>query len=460
MQSQKQQIEAPQSHRHGGFGIIKTIHYLLAACLVVLLLTVEFSLQTSIIWTRSFAMTPWLYKIGAFSVADVVIISVTVFTALLLLKRGLIQQSYYSRVCTLAWGYLAIGVIYNLFVFRLWKTFLYDLKVVLYLTVPYLFLKTVNTKRLLGWFTPPRLFFYVALATLGDFIIVHSWGKSEYPSWLGLPSILPLVPLSLLVVGVMFAPGHRWRLIFAFLMTFEVVSAFNRLSLGMLFAAAIAMGVAWILSVGKKLSYPLQVGAILFWIVAVQGVYLFLLTNPFQWPWLIAKSEGALTRQIQMENAFLNFNRNIPGIIGKGLGSTWFEIVPLEQHDIYAVGTSVAKTSEEAMSMPVKFIFNIPAAAILHKWGILGTVALISLIVLYYKKLYRWIKRLSGNVLDPSEARWLYFYLLVSTVFIIENFTYIGILKTSLMTSLLAFYVEHNIQTSRASLKSAQHYVR
>lgn len=180
-----------------------------------------------------------------------------------------------------------------------------------------------------------------------------------------------------------------------------------------------------------------------------------MLDNPFQWGWLSVKADGANTRHIQMENVLLNFNRNIPGFIGKGLGSTWFEIIPVPEDDIYSVGTSVGVTSKEAMAMPVKFIFNIYAAGVLYKWGILGIVLLIGLISYYYSSMSAQISRLRRAGLASSKARWLAVYLLVGTILIFENFTYIGILKTSLMTSLMAFYVEHQIKFHACELQAS-----
>lgn len=431
------------------------IGYGLALLLIILLLSIEASLQTSIVWDRSEAWTPWLYKIGPFSIADFVIISISLVTVLMLLRRGRLVRSCYLNICALAWGYLGIGILYNLFVFTWWKTVLYDLKVVLYLTMPYLFLQVVGVERIRRWLAPPIIFVYVALAGLGDLIIVHSFGQVEYPSFLGLPVIPPLVPLSLLIVGALLAPGWRYRLMFIALLAFEVFNTFNRLSLGLLFQGALALGLVGIFRIGKKQSPVLRASLILIWLVGTQIIYMLMLDNPFQWGWLSVKADGANTRHIQMENVLLNFNRNIPGFIGKGLGSTWFEIIPVPEDDIYSVGTSVGVTSKEAMAMPVKFIFNLYAAGVLYKWGILGIVLLIGLISYYYSSMSAQISRLRRAGLASSKARWLAVYLLVGTILIFENFTYIGILKTSLMTSLMAFYVEHQIKFHAGELQAS-----
>ena len=428
--------------------------YVLTLLLILLLLSVESSLQTSIVWDRSTAWTPWLYKIGALSIADLVIIVLSTFTIGMLLRRARIVRTCYLDLCALAWGYLGIGVIYNLFVFKFWKTFLYDLKVVLYLTIPYLFLQVVGVERIRLWLAPTRLFIYVGLAGLGDVAIVNWFGHVEYPSSLGLPVIPSLIPLSLVIVCALRAPSRVYRLMFIVMLALEVMNAFNRLSLGLLFQGTVTLGLVGIFYIGKKPSPPLRASMILFWLVGTQIFYLLLLTNPFQWGWLSAKSDGAHTRQIQIENVLLNFKRNIPGVIGKSLGSTWFEIVPTPEADIYAVGTSVGETYQEAMVMPVKFIFNSYLAGVLYKWGIIGLILLISLIARYHSLMSAKLDHLRRIGLNPDEARWLAVYLLVASIFIIENFTYIGILKTSLITSLMAFYVEHQIKLHAENLRA------
>jgi hypothetical protein len=39
--------------------------------------------------------------------------------------------------------------------------------------------------------------------------------------------------------------------------------------------------------------------------------------------------------------------------------------------------------------------------------------------------------------------------LIISLIFIIDNFTFVGVLKTSLITSMLAFELEHNFALNR-----------
>ena len=427
---------------------------LLSFLLVVLLMSVESSLQTSIIWDRSTAWTPWLYKVGPLTIADMITIAVAAFTLLHILHRSVLPRSAYLGVCLLALVYLYLGFIYNLGVYTFWKTFLYDVKVVLYLTVPYLFFYISRNSAVVNWFTPKHIFIFGAIAAILDFAIVHIWGQSEYPSYLGLPPLLPLVPLPVTIVGLLFARRKSHKALFLLLFSFELVSTINRLSLGSLFNAAIALG--YIVALRFRVDFKIKFVSILLGIMATNLVAVILLADPFHIPLLAPKAEGALTRQIQLENAVLNFSENIPGVIGKGLGSTWFEHVPIPSYDVYSVGTSVGKTAQESLAMPVKFIFNFGPAALLYKWGVLGTVLLAFFIAQYFERSANKLRQLGQCPANRHAVRYSYAVLIISSIFVIENFTYIGILKTSLITSLLAFYVEHNIQRMSVSLKVSQ----
>lgn len=434
--------------RSAGVSMFGPVRYGLALLLIILLLTVESSLQTSIIWDRTIAWTPWLYKIGAFSMADLVIIGVTAFTLLCLSLRASIPRSAYLAVCGLAVGYLGIGLIYNLLVYTFWKAYFYDVKDVLYLIIPYLFLRVAANSRIRHWFTLQRVFLYAAIAAVADFVIVTVWGNSEYPSYLGLPAFPMLVPFSVILAGGFFAKTWRQRGIFVLLFLFEVVNAANRLSLGVLFGAGITFGTIIILML--RLKFTQKFVLMLLWFLASQVLYHSLLANPYEIPFLATKSEGSVIRQVQFENAVLNFRQNIPGVFGKGLGSTWFEYAPIPDSAGYSIGTSVGATTEEAVDSPVKFVFNIGSASMLHKWGILGSLVLLFLLVRYFHLWDLRLRRLQRVKLKHEDLQFPLTVLVISFLFVMENFTYIGNLKLSLMTSVLAFCVEDGIRQRQA----------
>ena len=430
--------------------LMEPVRRILALLLIFLLLSVEGSLQTSVIWNRAAAWTPWLRKIGPLSLADFIIIAVTLFTAVQVGLHHSVPRSGYLRVCALAAAYLGIGLLYNLFVYRLWKTFLYDAKAVLYLTVPYLFLYSSRRSRISGWFTTTRIFVYAAIAGLLDAVVVNLWGRSEYPSYFGLPALQPLLPLPVEFIGVVFAAKPSHKALFSLLLLVDLLNLANRLSFGSLFNLAAA--VLLLLAVYPRSAFSIRWTRVLAALLAVNVVYTLLVLNPLSIPYLSTKAGGFGTRQIQIENAWLNAGNNIPGVIGKGLGSTWFEYVRIPEADIYSVGTSVGPTSEQAMVAPVKFVFNAGPPSLLHKWGVLGTVLLALFITGFYVRCERGIELLSLVQRNKRRTRFLTAVLLVSFVFTMDNFAYIGILKTSLMTSLLAFYVEDQVRKGLAAV--------
>jgi hypothetical protein len=97
----------------------------------------------------------------------------------------------------------------------------------------------------------------------------------------------------------------------------------------------------------------------------------------------------------------------------------------------------------------VKFIFNWTPPVLIHKWGVLGSISLVFLISRFLHASIVNIQRLKSinsqciytNLLEPL--------LIISLIFIIDNFTFVGVLKTSLITSMLAFELEHNFALNR-----------
>lgn len=427
--------------------LLWSVTAVIASALLLLLLTVESSLQPSIIFNRGGAWwTPWLYKIGPISVADIIIILITGYTLIVLLIRAFngglsVYRSAYLPLVLIACSYLGIGLFYNLVVYSYWKTFLYDFKAILYLTVPYLFLAVCADRYIRSWFVLPWIFVYLALANLIDFGIVTIFGRSEYPSIFGVPSIPPLVPVVVSIAGFVFSRKTWQRVLFGLLFMLEIFISINRISLGSLFNASVAVGIVYLLRVRAQFVGRLLVVAVI--IIGSNLAYLLLVTNPFDISLIAAKTEGSLTRVVQMQNVYANFGLNIPGWIGKGLGSTWFELIPIPQNDIYSVGTSVGRTSGEAMASPVKFVFNLSPAAIVYKWGALGLALLCVGITWYY---HTSLNRVRALYVKGAANPLLFPALVISVVYVIENFTYIGNLKAALVTSLLVFFVENGIR--------------
>ena len=419
------------------------------AGLYILLGTVDFSLESDLAFNPSAGWwTPWYYKVGPLSAADWILVSIAAVTLVgaLLRLNSRWQPSPYFKLIALAVAYLLIGIVYNLLVFADWKTYLYDVKVVLYLAVPYLFLQCCATPRQQRWFTPPRLVTIGAVAVTLDWVLVNLRHMVEYPSLLGLPPILEVVPLPVSVIGFVYSRRLRWRLLFATTFTVELVSEVNRLALGSITAGATA--IALVLVLPHLRSRGVRFAWVLGLIVTTNLGSVYLLANPAGVPLLSSKVGGAATRVIQMQDVLLNYDSNLPIWLGKGLGSTWFEYVPLPRTDIYSVGTSLGPTADASFASNVKFIFNFQAAALLYKWGVLGGVALAWLLSSFYDRNRR---RLANLGLTEWNTRQLHAALLLALTYAYSNFVYVGIVRASLVTGLMAFYIEHQIRRREAA---------
>src|SRR2546422_1843105 len=132
---------------------------ILASLLLLLVATLDFTLQTSSVLEKTTYWTPWLLKLGPISVSDIAIVLLATYTLFRFCQRPAIPNSPYVLLCSLLVLYLVIGIIYNLQVFSLWKTYLYDVKIVMYLIVPYFFLFVIRAREnIIRVFTPKKIF--------------------------------------------------------------------------------------------------------------------------------------------------------------------------------------------------------------------------------------------------------------------------------------------------------------
>lgn len=420
------------------------IAQILVLLLVILLATPDSSMQTSVIWDRSLAWSPWLFKISIVSISDIFLLILSFYVLWNLIRYKYIPRTPYLLICLLAFVYLIVGLIYNLLVVTAWKTFLYDFKVWLLLTMPFLFLyyiKIENKEIVEKWISFNKVFFFVALASLMDVAIVYLFGNAEYPSFLGFPPMRLFFPIEVLVAGLLVLyDKKRWLCLV--LLSFEMINAINRLALGLLYLTFTTY--IYMLSLVKKMSLLHRIIIISLVIISVNTLSVFLMANPLGNILLAQKADGADTRQIQWENVLANFDQNIPGYFGKGLGSTWFVEIPLREADLYAVGTSMGEDGESSVTSSVQFIFNSTPPSLLYKWGVLGGLLLFASIAYYYNYYRNRIAIIENREIKES----CYFVLLTSTLFIINNYTYIGLQWGSLITSVVAF-LTHDMITKR-----------
>lgn len=428
----------------------------IALGLILLLVTLDYTLMAGVVtFDRTASIwSPWLYKTGLFTIADIIIIIITVFTIFNILLRGAVPKSNYLTICLLVFIYLFIGLIYNLTVFTSWKAYLYDFKVFLCLTVPYLFLRTLPDSKILEWFSIKRLLIYGVIAGMIDTLIAHAFFESflgipiPYLKYLNLPTIALIFPLPVSAIGILFARKLKYKMMFLFLFLFELVNHINKVNIG--YIATLVMLIALLVALYPRVRLVTRGLLILTMILTVNLVFVFLISNPFHFALLAEKPTGAVTRSVQLENVLLNFSQNIPGLIGKGWGSTWFEYVRIPEDDIFSVGTSLSVDIEEAMALPVKFAFNWQPPAVLHKWGLLGTVLLCYLIAAFYEHLSAKIRKLQNLGLHRDNVRYLYGILVIACYYILADFLWSTSLRSAIFTSLLAFGVENEIRKKYA----------
>lgn len=420
---------------------------MIAWLLLVLLVTVDGSAQVSIMFDRGMAWwSPWLLKVGPLCLADLFLIFLTGYTLVRLMTDARITWpvSRYSWILGLTLVYLALGVLYNLAVYTAWKPFLYDFKCFLYLAAPYLFLHVCAHEDFPDWFRPEWIFGLHTVSVLIDFGLVSLLGHSDLPSLTAFPGLPCLAMPAVTITGLFYAPSRRGRMAFLALLIVEAANAVNRVAGFYLAATLITPLYMGAVLVSRRLL--IRYVAVLTLVVGYHALWIIMIVSPPHLPLVEAKADGVVTRAIQLQNLAINFNENIPGWIGKGLGSTWFEHVPVPAEDIYSVGTSLGESAAESLDQPVKFIFNTPAAAILYKWGVIGILLQVFLITLCYSYWESKLDRISQRRPDHPRLPMLRGALMIGFLIALDTVLFVGMLQLSLSISLLMFYVERQTQ--------------
>ena len=138
------------------------------------------------------------------------------------------------------------------------------------------------------------------------------------------------------------------------------------------------------------------------------------------------KELGWEIRRLEVVNFFLNSFNNFPLLLGKGLGSTWKEIISTGG-GIYSYGPF--EMSEN------KFIWHNTIAGAFYKFGILGSFFLILSLSLIAAKLIKLYKEYQIQIAV------LLAYLVLS--FVMINVNGIGILKGALLSSVILFMCDN-----------------
>ena len=350
--------------------------------------------------------------------------------------------------------YIFIGIVYNFFVFMHIKSFLYDFKVFLWLLIPYflLTLLSIYDKNFNKYINLKNIVIILMLGTLFDYFVVSLFGSNEYPSKFGTPSLMSLLPSTILVGYLynIFKFKNKIKFFILFYIIIELFNMANRLSLGALFYFSQSFIILALLNstLEKYLKYVVFI--VVF--VLYQFLYLGILFNPLNIDLLSGKEEGRVTRFIQLENLYTNFNSNMHGTVGKGLGSTWFEFAPVPRTDTYSTGVSMSANIDKSVDNPVKFVYNIAFARMLHKFGILGSLTILVFIAFYHNDNRRRCLRVRSSSLKKKNNTLI--LIDIVTLNLVFYTLYWGFAKGIMITALLLVLLEYSLRdTSKQNLE-------
>ncbi len=403
---------------------------------LLLVFFVETTLQTSVIFDRAETYSLWLKKIGVVSFPDIFIIINTFVVCVIFIIKGKIFISQELKTLLLISSiYLLIGALYNAVIYFNIKTYMYDIKCILFLFVPYLVLnnfKQTNLPILRKFLNPKLIIIIGCLGALFDTCYINLFGEAEYPSVLGLPIYAALPHPFLLILLLICTEKKAAKILVLTLIAIDVIGLVNKITLTLIYyyIAGFAFSIIFLM-LRKRKEF---VGVLSFAFILIEivvPIYFLTQRNSI----LQSKSDGVITRNIQWDNYIANSKMNIPGIIGKGLGTTWFEIFPIPEADIYSVGSSLGNDIDKSMNSKVKFIFNIVPAGILYKWGFIG-----SILIAFYMRKWLLVNQNKPYVVLEDKSKFLG---MVAFLMFLQNLMYVGVLRTSLYASILIFWAEN-----------------
>ena len=403
--------------------------------LFLLVLFPEVSHDTSLAIDKKSPHSIYLFKVGIFTVSDLLIL----FIAALVILRFMISPIRLGIVAPLIiiFGiYYSLGIIYNLLVYYDFKSIFYDFKLGLYLFMPYLLLKSYRIE--MSNVFQEKFLFYIVLAYIAgnliDFIYVSIPGGAE-PEIFSIfgrgiyPAFVSMFPLQLLI-GMIFI-SDKYSRFYLFFGIFELLSALNRVNLGVIFWSGINILYLIFLRLKLRNFVFIFIIIILYYTLNV-GTSTLLYLNP---PEIVSgfKSTGWLVRQNEIfsfiENSFLN----IPVIIGKGLGTTWIDFYPYTGFGAEYAGGHLTGTDR-------KFIWHNTLAGHFYKFGILGSLS----IVFYLAYLSNKLKIIGINEKDNFSILLAFFI----PAFLIININGIGVIKGLVISSIILYLAELKISSN------------
>jgi len=148
------------------------------------------------------------------------------------------------------------------------------------------------------------------------------------------------------------------------------------------------------------------------------------------------KKDGMEIRRIEVVNFIENSTNNIPIVIGKGLGSTWKEVVQPKSSNVYSKGAH--------LNSEYNFIWHNTLAGSFYKFGIFGSLFLIVYLSTISVRLYK-ISKITKNNIGMFVAFSIPAYVML-------NVNGPGILKGALISSLLLYVADQILKRHRGDL--------
>lgn len=346
--------------------------------LYLLLLGPEISVKTSYSLSGDFHYSVYLSKIFGLSVADIIVLYFLACIGLRFLNRpseGLkLRIGYLTYLLPLMAFMLASGFFYNIAVDFYPKPFLYDLKWLMYLIagamLPSMLDKNSKAMRI-GW-----VLLMLLISSLADILYVEIFDCcNEMPSFIGLPPLIEILPTFAMILGAAaFSPFISVPVI-----SMQVINMINQLALNQIYLSLVAIVIIILSRRWLPKIIPLLIFNICFLVIPIILVIYGGFLSDY-------KADGVTTRKVQLENLEMNLMNKGLGVFGMGYGATYREYVPTPESDTYAVGKSITGDWESSMSSPVKFIFNTPAAGSIYKYGAVGLIWLLLVMLKIQKK--------------------------------------------------------------------------
>lgn len=399
----------------------------------------ETSIQTGLALEKKSCHTIYLCKsLFGIGISDWIILVMTIILICnIFLNLGrikLTRSSSFYKITIISLVYLLIGIIYNIFVYHDLIAYLYDFKVFLYFTVTYYWIK-IFTKFEFSHKHLILIFILLALGSLWDYVYVSNFGSYERPNRISfIPNIMPLVGVNLIIMYLFCF--KKYRIFMSLILLFEILILFNQASLGSIYSIGILLVFIFLYKVKLKENYHLFI--LIF-------SYLFLLL-PFQ---LIIyeilplitdlKSEGLEIRKIKTIVIFENYLMNIPFIIGKGLGSTYFETVTSDLTNVFSTGIYHLEGN-------VKFVIHSPLV-IFYKYGVIGFFIIVYILFKSSLKMFKFLNNKLAKFIALSYP-----------IFIIGPIINPGILKSAILAAIFLYVSDQMIgNTKQKTLVKMNH---